>query len=163
MTHERVDLTISSPSIPHTPPPNPHGAQEDLFHETLTVQEILEFNALLRLPGSMTRAEKFERVEKVMKTLGIDHARDTRVGSMSGGGGISGGERKRLSIAVELLTGPKLLVCDEPTSGLDSATALSVMNTLYLLAQRGHTVICTIHRPSVCVGEGNGLLPCLVW
>ena len=137
--------------------------QDDIHHETLTPQEILEFNALLRLPKSMSKAEKMARVDEVIATLGIEAARDTRVGSMSGGGGISGGERKRVSVAVELLTGPKLLVCDEPTSGLDSSTALSVMNTLYLLAQRGHTVICTIHRPSVYVGEGNGLVPCLVW
>ena len=62
--------------------------------------------------------------------------------------GISGGERRRLAFACELITNPSLLFCDEPTSGLDSFMALSIVDTMQKLAQQGKTIICTIHQPS---------------
>jgi ATP-binding cassette, subfamily G (WHITE), member 2 len=92
-------------------------------------------------------AERKSRVDEVLKTVGIDYCRDVIVGDTRHKG-ISGGERKRLCVAMELITRPKLLFLDEPTSGLDSTTALALMGTLKDLSVRGVcTVVCTIHQP----------------
>ena len=91
--------------------------------------------------------ERKLRVDEALKTVGIEYCRDVIVGDTRNKG-ISGGERKRLCVAMELLNRPKLLFLDEPTSGLDSATALSLMSTLKDLCERGAcTVVCTIHQP----------------
>ncbi|KAJ3100751.1 hypothetical protein HDU97_001978, partial [Phlyctochytrium planicorne] len=127
--------------------------QEDLLMPTLTVRETLMFSATLRLPESIPRKEKQERVDAVIKTLGLSHVADSKVGSGSGadrggGRGISGGERRRVSIGVELVTSPSILMLDEPTSGLDSFNAFSVVRNLADLARvEGKTVIFTIHQP----------------
>jgi ATP-binding cassette, subfamily G (WHITE), member 2 len=92
-------------------------------------------------------AERLSRVDEVLKTVGIDYCSDVIVGDTRHKG-ISGGERKRLCVAMELITRPKLLFLDEPTSGLDSTTALALMGTLKDLSERGIcTVVCTIHQP----------------
>ncbi|KAJ3394693.1 hypothetical protein HDU84_006836 [Entophlyctis sp. JEL0112] len=120
---------------------------------TLTVRETLMFSAQLRLPESVSRREKRARVEEVMATLGLTHVADVRVGGSGGGGrsarrGISGGEKRRVSIGVELVTSPAVIVLDEPTSGLDSFNALAVIRTLSDLAHKSQkTVIFTIHQP----------------
>ncbi|XP_027345550.1 ABC transporter G family member 14-like [Abrus precatorius] len=122
-------------------------AQDDVLYPHLTVTETLLFTALLRLPNSLTREEKVEHVENIMNELGLSRCR----GSMIGGPlfrGISGGEKKRVSIGQEMLINPSLLLLDEPTSGLDSTTAQRIMNTIKRLASGGRTVVTTIHQPS---------------
>ena len=181
--------------------------QDDLVMPTLTVYETLMYTSALRMPRYCTYADREARVEEVMKLMGIEYTRDVIVGD-SRNKGISGGERKRLCVAMELLPKPKLLFLDEPTSGnthfsptydcqrplthlslsshsppllshcqcpltppplpspplpyhcqrplthphsltgLDSTTALSLMNALKDLCQKGEcTVVCTIHQP----------------
>jgi len=116
--------------------------QEELFINVLSVTEHLTFQSLVRMPKGLRRSERRERVEEVIKELGLASSADTRIGDLSGG------EKRRLSVASELLTDPKLLFCDEPTSGLDSHMAASVVDLLLGLAAQGRTVICTIHQPS---------------
>jgi len=116
--------------------------QEELFISVLSVTEHLTFQSLVRMPKGLRRSERTERVEEVIKELGLASSANTMIGDLSGG------ERRRLSVASELLTDPKLLFCDEPTSGLDSHMAASVVDLLLGLAAQGRTVICTIHQPS---------------
>ena len=103
------------------------------------------FAANLRL--NLSQHEKIERVEKIIEELDILDCADTRIGSDELRG-ISGGERKRTSIGVELITNPSLMLLDEPTTGLDSATALNVINVIKNLAKGGRNVVSTIHQPS---------------
>jgi len=121
--------------------------QDDLIMPTLTVHETLMYTAALRMPRHCSFAQREARVEEVLKLMGIEYTRDVIVGD-SRNKGISGGERKRLCVAMELLPKPCLLFLDEPTSGLDSTMALSLMNALKDLSDRGEcTVVCTIHQP----------------
>ncbi|KAL2271321.1 hypothetical protein VTJ83DRAFT_692 [Remersonia thermophila] len=123
--------------------------QEDTMLPTLTVHETILTSALLRLPRDMTRAAKEQRVLEVEKQLGIYHIRDSLIGSEEGKGrGISGGEKRRVSIACELVTSPSILFLDEPTSGLDAYNAYNVIECLVTLAKTyKRTVIFTIHQP----------------
>ena len=114
--------------------------QEDIHIPVLTVQETLEFSAAVRLPESISAAEKSNRVQKVLKQLGLFHIANSRVGDALHRG-ISGGEKKRLSIAVELVTNPSIIFIDEPTSGLDSFNALQVIQTLASLARDFHKTV----------------------
>ncbi|KAI9091961.1 hypothetical protein K1719_027896 [Acacia pycnantha] len=124
-------------------------SQDDVLYPHLTVLETLVFTALLRLPKSLTKEEKVEQAEIVITELGLTRCRNTAVG---GGAsffrGISGGERKRVSIGQEMLVNPSLLLLDEPTSGLDSTAAQRIVAVLWGLARRGRTVLTTIHQPS---------------
>lgn len=105
------------------------------------------FSANLRLPESMPVAAKRERVEEVLAMLGLTHVADSRIGGPSQRG-ISGGEKRRVSIGVELVTSPAVLFLDEPTSGLDSYNAHSVVKTICNLAhESGKTILFTIHQP----------------
>lgn len=127
--------------------------QDDVVMAELTVQETLYYASYLRLPSSFTAEERQERVNEVMKMMGIEHCRDTVIGDTRRKG-ISGGERKRLCIAIELLSRPKLLFLDEPTSGLDSSTSLSICRALKHLSMSGEcTVVCTIHQPQQKIFE----------
>ncbi|KAI1372330.1 hypothetical protein F4677DRAFT_265292 [Hypoxylon crocopeplum] len=123
--------------------------QEDTMLPTLTVHETILNSALLRLPRGMGRAAKEQRVYEVEKQLGIYHIRDSLIGSEEGKGrGISGGEKRRVGIACELVTSPSILFLDEPTSGLDSFNAFNVIECLVTLAKTyKRTVIFTIHQP----------------
>lgn len=112
----------------------------------LTVTEMLTYTALLRLPRHLSRADKLQRAKEVLEQLGLNDCRHTRIGS-EGRRGISGGERKRTSIAIELITNPRMLFLDEPSSGLDSYTAAHVLQTIKQLTAFGRTVICSIHQP----------------
>ncbi|XP_059642806.1 ABC transporter G family member 14 [Cornus florida] len=122
-------------------------AQYDVLYPHLTVTETLLFTALLRLPNSLTRDEKVEHVERVITELGLSRCRNSMIGGPLFRG-ISGGEKKRVSIGQEMLINPSLLLLDEPTSGLDSTTAQRIISTVKRLASGGKTVITTIHQPS---------------
>ena len=121
--------------------------QDDVLYPHLTVLETLTYAALLRLPKKLTRAEKIEQAELIIVELGLTRCRNSVVGGPLLRG-ISGGERKRVSIGQEMLVNPSLLLLDEPTSGLDSTTAQRIVATLRGLAHGGRTVITTIHQPS---------------
>ncbi|KAG0611088.1 hypothetical protein M758_7G114400 [Ceratodon purpureus] len=121
--------------------------QDDLLNAHLTVEETLKYTTRLKLEPSLTEEEVYSRVNHIIKQMGLDHVRDTVIGSPDKRG-ISGGERKRVCVGMELLTHPELLFLDEPTSGLDSVTALSLCEQLEKLASTGHcTIVCTIHQP----------------
>ncbi|PTU20829.1 hypothetical protein P175DRAFT_0516460 [Aspergillus ochraceoroseus IBT 24754] len=123
--------------------------QEDTMLPTLTVHETILTSALLRLPRDMSRGAKEQRVFEVEKQLGIFHIKDQLIGSEEGPGrGISGGEKRRVGIACELVTSPSILFLDEPTSGLDAFNAFNVVECLVTLAKTyNRTVIFTIHQP----------------
>jgi ABC-type multidrug transport system ATPase subunit/ABC-type multidrug transport system permease subunit len=123
--------------------------QEDTMLPTLTVHETIMTSALLRLPRDMGRAAKEQRVYEVEKQLGISAIKDSLIGSEEGKGrGISGGEKRRVGIACELVTSPSILFLDEPTSGLDAYNAFNVIECLVTLAKTyKRTVIFTIHQP----------------
>ncbi|CAD6891573.1 unnamed protein product [Tilletia controversa] len=135
--------------------------QEDTLMPTLTVYETILYSALLRLPRDMSFAAKQFRVLETMDELGLLHVRDSRIGdSASGKRGISGGEKRRVSIACELVTSPSILFLDEPTSGLDAYNAYNVVDSLSALARDfNRTVVFTIHQPrSNIVGLFDQLL-----
>ncbi|EPS57384.1 hypothetical protein M569_17434, partial [Genlisea aurea] len=120
--------------------------QEDLFFSQLTVRETLSLAAQLQLPDISSLEERDEYVNDLLFKLGLVSCAESRVGDAKIRG-ISGGERKRLSLACELIASPSLVFADEPTTGLDAFQAEKVMETLRELAQDGHTVICSIHQP----------------
>jgi len=121
--------------------------QDDLLFANLTVFETLLYAARLRLPASFTDEQRLSRVEETIVKLGLGHCKDTIIGDELKRG-VSGGERKRVCVGIELLLRPNVLLLDEPTSGLDSASALSLCESLKKLAASGScTVITTIHQP----------------
>ncbi|XP_038266543.1 broad substrate specificity ATP-binding cassette transporter ABCG2-like [Dermochelys coriacea] len=121
--------------------------QEDVLMGTLTVRENLQFSASLRLPQSRnSEAEKQLKVNAVIQELGLQECADTKIGTEFLRG-VSGGEKKRCSIGVELITAPSLIFLDEPTTGLDANTANSIMQLLHQLSRKGRTVIFSIHQP----------------
>ncbi|CAK9871016.1 unnamed protein product [Sphagnum jensenii] len=122
-------------------------AQDDVLFPHLTVKETLFYAALLRLPRSYSQEQKERRVEAIIAELGLEKCQHTMIGNTFLRG-VSGGERKRVSIGHEMLVDPSLLLLDEPTSGLDSTTASRIIVTLQELARGGRTIITTIHQPS---------------
>ncbi|KAH9697672.1 ABC transporter domain-containing protein [Citrus sinensis] len=126
--------------------------QDDALITTLTVSEAVYYSAQLQLPDTMTKLQKKERAEMTIKEMGLQDAMNTRIGGW-GAKGLSGGQKRRVSICIEMLTRPKLLFLDEPTSGLDSAASYYVMSRIAKLDQRDHgvgsrTIIASIHQPS---------------
>ena len=117
--------------------------QEDELFKQLTVRETLLFTAQLRLAGS--EAEKRAQAEAVTGTLGLSRCQGTQLALCSGG------EKKRTSIAIEMLTDPAILLLDEPTSGLDSTMAAALLSTLKAVAREGRTVVSSLHQPSSIV------------
>ncbi|XP_058403456.1 broad substrate specificity ATP-binding cassette transporter ABCG2 isoform X1 [Diceros bicornis minor] len=120
--------------------------QDDVVMGTLTVRENLQFSAALRLPTTMTNHEKNERINKIIQELGLEKVADSKVGTQFIRG-VSGGERKRTSIGMELITDPSVLFLDEPTTGLDSSTANAVLLLLKRMSKQGRTIIFSIHQP----------------
>uniref|UniRef100_A0A4W4FE15 ABC transporter domain-containing protein n=1 Tax=Electrophorus electricus TaxID=8005 RepID=A0A4W4FE15_ELEEL len=121
--------------------------QNDVLMGTLTVKENLTFSANLRLsPADYTSLDKAENVDSVIQELGLKDCADTKIGAEFLQG-VSGGERKRCSIGMELITSPSLLFLDEPTTGLDSNTASAIVALLHNLSRKGKTVIFSIHQP----------------
>nr|KAJ0200318.1 hypothetical protein LSAT_V11C600308510 [Lactuca sativa] len=122
--------------------------QEDILLGTLTVKETITYSAKLRLPGDLTKSQLNDIVEGTIIEMGLQDCTDKLIGNWHLRG-ISGGEKKRLSIALEILTKPTLLFLDEPTSGLDSASAFFVVQALRSVARDGRrTVVSSIHQPS---------------
>ncbi|CAN6331211.1 unnamed protein product [Urochloa humidicola] len=121
--------------------------QDDLLYPMLTVRETLLFAAEFRLPRALPPERKRARVDALVDQLGLSRAADTIIGD-EGHRGVSGGERRRVSIGTDIIHDPILLFLDEPTSGLDSASAFMVVQVLRRIAQSGSVVIMTIHQPS---------------
>jgi ABC-type multidrug transport system ATPase subunit len=121
--------------------------QDVNFFPHMTVRETLHFRVELKLGSLLSKHARDTMVDGLMDQLGLTKAADTVVGDAKVRG-ISGGERKRLSIAVEMISSPSVIVLDEPTSGLDSTAATSLVQTLRDLADSGKTVIAVIHQPS---------------
>ncbi|PIN13387.1 Transporter, ABC superfamily (Breast cancer resistance protein) [Handroanthus impetiginosus] len=121
--------------------------QEDVLLGTLTVRETLTFSAHLRLPTSMSKEEVKGIIERTILEVGLEDCADRQVGTWQSRG-ISGGEKKRLSIALEILVRPRILFLDEPTTGLDSAASFFVIQAIKNLSRDGRTVISSIHQPS---------------
>lgn len=118
---------------------------DDALLPTLTVRETLHYAAGLRLPVWMSNEEKKQRAESVLVKLGLKDCADNLIGNELVKG-ISGGEKRRVTIAVQVLTDPRVLLLDEPTSGLDAFTASSIIDVLRGLAEEGRTLILTIHQ-----------------
>ncbi|KAG5536056.1 hypothetical protein RHGRI_023743 [Rhododendron griersonianum] len=121
--------------------------QDDNLIGTLTVRETIWYSAQLRLPDKLSRSDKRALVDSTIMEMGLQDCADTVIGNWHLRG-ISGGEKRRVSIALEILMRPRLLFLDEPTSGLDSASAFFVTQTLRGLSRDGRTVIASIHQPS---------------
>ncbi|XVE93156.1 hypothetical protein REPUB_Repub01dG0166000 [Reevesia pubescens] len=124
--------------------------QDDALITTLTVREAVYYSAQLQLPDTMSKSEKKERAEMTIREMGLEDAMNTRIGGW-GAKGLSGGQKRRVSICIEILTRPRLLLLDEPTSGLDSAASYYVMSRIASLNRKdgiGRTIIASIHQPS---------------
>ncbi|KAL5986965.1 ABC transporter G member 9 [Asimina triloba] len=121
--------------------------QDDVLYPHLTVTETLMFTAFLRLPNTISREDKEGLARSVIVQLDLTRCKDSIIGDRFVRG-VSGGERKRVSIGQEMLINPGLLLLDEPTSGLDSTTAQRIVSKVSELAARGRTVVMTIHQPS---------------
>ncbi|KAL5714235.1 ABC transporter G member 20 [Ranunculus cassubicifolius] len=121
--------------------------QEDLLFPMLTVEETLMFSAEFRLPRSLSKSKKRSRVQALINQLGLGDAANTVVGNERHRG-LSGGERRRVSIGVDIIHDPILLFLDEPTSGLDSTSAFLVVKVLQGIAQSGSIVVMSVHQPS---------------
>lgn len=121
--------------------------QEDTMHRFLTVEEVLHFQAELRLPSSWTEVQRLYRVHEVIQLLELEEVRQSQIGDETTRG-ISGGQRKRVNIGMELVVDPSVLFLDEPTSGLDAAGSLTVVRALKRYATVGRlTVVTVIHQP----------------
>ncbi len=113
--------------------------QKDIIHMELSVFDALDYTAQLRLPPDTTKAERHQRVEEVMETLDIAHRRDNQIMELSGG------QQKRVSIGVELLTRPGLFFLDEPSSGLDPGTETALMHLMRQMADQGRSIVLITH------------------
>ncbi|KAL1819588.1 hypothetical protein ACET3Z_014457 [Daucus carota] len=121
--------------------------QDDLLFPMLTVEETLMFSAEFRLPRSLSKSKKKARVQALIDQLGLRNAAKTVIGD-EGHRGVSGGERRRVSIGIDIIHDPIVLFLDEPTSGLDSTSAFMVVKVLQRIAQSGSIVIMSVHQPS---------------
>ena len=122
--------------------------QDDLFVGSLTVMEHMYFMAQLKIDRRVSKKEKNALIHDLLERTGLLKCAHTKIGDVGEGKTLSGGEKKRLAFAAELLTKPAILFCDEPTTGLDSFSAQKLVSTLQSLAKRGTAIICTIHQPS---------------
>ncbi|XP_019188946.1 PREDICTED: ABC transporter G family member 28-like [Ipomoea nil] len=121
--------------------------QDDIVHGNLTVEENLWFSAICRLPAKLVKAEKVLVVERVIESLGLQNVRDSLVGTVEKRG-ISGGQRKRVNVGLEMVMEPSLLILDEPTSGLDSSSSQLLLKALRREALEGVNICMVLHQPS---------------
>ncbi|KAK8989797.1 hypothetical protein V6N11_064213 [Hibiscus sabdariffa] len=126
--------------------------QTDIHSPQVTVRESLIYSAFLRLPEEISHEEKMVFVDEVMELVELGNLKDAIVG-LPGVTGLSTEQRKRLTIAVELVANPSIIFMDEPTSGLDARAAAIVMRTVRNTVDTGRTVVCTIHQPSIDIFE----------
>ncbi|XP_072994199.1 pleiotropic drug resistance protein 3-like isoform X2 [Typha latifolia] len=126
--------------------------QFDIHSPQITVEESVAFSAWLRLPPEINSKTRNEFVNEVLEAIELDEIRDTLIGR-PGVYGLSTEQRKRLTIAVELVSNPSIIFLDEPTSGLDARAAAIVMRAVKIVAETGRTVVCTIHQPSIDILE----------
>ncbi|XAR69347.1 Xenobiotic-transporting ATPase [Bertholletia excelsa] len=122
--------------------------QIDIHSPHVTVYESLQYSAWLRLPSEVDPSTRKMFVDEVMELVELTHLREALVG-LPGVNGLSTEQRKRLTVAVELVTNPSIIFMDEPTSGLDARAAAIVMRTVRNTVDTGRTVVCTIHQPSI--------------
>eukprot|EP01134_Creolimax_fragrantissima_P004115 CFRG4115T1 len=120
--------------------------QSDCLFTSLTVRETLLFIAEFRMSQELSTEEKMLRVDQVIRDLDLTKVCNTHVGDDSSGG-LSGGQKRRVTVAIEMISKPSILFLDEPTSGLDAYGSLRLVQVLKRLADRGHTIVCTIHQP----------------
>jgi ABC-type multidrug transport system ATPase subunit len=113
--------------------------QRDIIHMELTVYQALDYAARLRMPRDTSKAERHKRITEVLEDLDLVHRKDVQIS------GLSGGQQKRVSIGVELLTRPGLFFLDEPTSGLDPGTETAFMHLMRRLADQGRTIVMVTH------------------
>ncbi|CAN0856234.1 Pleiotropic drug resistance protein 1 [Linum grandiflorum] len=126
--------------------------QNDIHSPQVTVYESLVYSAWLRLPQQVDQKTRMMFVEQVMELVELNPLRNSLVG-LPGVNGLSTEQRKRLTIAVELVANPSIIFMDEPTSGLDARAAAIVMRTVRNTVDTGRTVVCTIHQPSIDIFE----------
>ncbi|XP_073827154.1 ATP-binding cassette sub-family G member 4 [Musca autumnalis] len=121
--------------------------QDDLLRPQLTVGETMMLATHLKLGFNISKQEKVKLVKHILSMLGLDHRYNVKAGKLSGG------QKKRLAIALELISNPSVLYLDEPTTGLDSSSCSQCISLLKKLAALGHTIVCTIHQPSALIFE----------
>ncbi|XP_030543022.1 pleiotropic drug resistance protein 2-like [Rhodamnia argentea] len=126
--------------------------QNDIHSPNVTVHESLVYSAWLRLPKDVKKETRQQFVEDIMELVELNPLRNSLVG-LPGVDGLSTEQRKRLTIAVELVANPSIIFMDEPTSGLDARAAAIVMRTIRNTVDTGRTVVCTIHQPSIDIFE----------
>ncbi|KAL5576927.1 hypothetical protein UlMin_018626 [Ulmus minor] len=126
--------------------------QTDIHSPQVTIKESLIYSAFLRLPQEVSDKEKMAFVDEVMELVELNSLKNAIVG-LPGITGLSTEQRKRLTIAVELVANPSIIFMDEPTSGLDARAAAIVMRTVRNTVNTGRTVVCTIHQPSIDIFE----------
>jgi len=124
--------------------------QDDILHPDLTVMEIFVYSGLFQLPRGTPLPTVRNLAERLVKDLELEHVKDSLVGNTDVRG-ISGGQRKRVNIGVELMAQPQLLFLDEPTSGLDATSSFQICGLLANLARRGVTVVTVVHQPRYTV------------
>ncbi|KAG0015603.1 hypothetical protein BGZ81_011594 [Podila clonocystis] len=143
---DKVSLTFQPGELTAILGASGAGKEDSFLFTHLTVRETLHYVAALSMDTNLTKSDRVAKVEAIMEFMGLLECADVSVGNIESTG-ISGGQRRRVSIALQLIIEPACLVLDEPTTALDAVAALRIVQTLNGIAQTGRTVICTIHQP----------------